>query len=124
MGLLPPFLLGGPLTEIVLRGGRKNSLDLAARLRDLTCMSEMVGGPVFVFEIKTNLNLDPPPISARAVDFRGGGADIIDTWGPGMLIAEPGDPYGEQLYGIEIAGGVIRPSDYGIFSLAPVSASL
>ena len=45
-----------------------------------------------------------------ASDFRGCGIDIIDTWGPGTLISKRESAYGQQVYAIELAGGVIAPS--------------
>lgn len=76
-------------------------------------MGDMIGGLALVFEIdfgmRNGLTTGPGQWSGPS-HLRARGVDIIDTWGPGLFIAEPGAAYGEQLYGIEIGGGVIKPS--------------
>ena len=108
--LSSPFL-DHDLTEVELLGTGNDRVSIKASLRELTCLGEMVGGPVFVFHLVSGstasaVSRDTPDV---AVDFRCRGVDLIDTWGPGLFISKAGAPYGSQLYAIEIGGGVIKP---------------
>ena len=99
------------LTEIELLGAEDDRIYIKASLRELTCLGEMVGGPVFVFHL---LSRSTTSAASRitpdvAVDFRCRGVDLIDTWGPGLLVSKAGAPYGSELHAIEIGGGVIKP---------------
>ena len=99
------------LTGIELLGTGNDKLSIKVSLRELTCLGEMVGGPVFVFHLVSGSTTS---VASRitpdlAVDFRCRGVDLIDTWGPGLFISKAGAPYGSQLHAIEIGGGVIKP---------------
>ena len=116
----PPFL-DHDLTEIELLGTGNDRISIKASLRELTCLGEMVGGPVFVFHLVSGstasaASRDIPDV---AVDFRCRGVDLIDTWGPGLFISKAGAPYGSQLYAIEIGGGVIKPVRSGSINHDP-----
>ncbi|CAF9939927.1 MAG: hypothetical protein ALECFALPRED_008377 [Alectoria fallacina] len=109
LGPYSPFFLENPLTDMTLAGTMHSSMIIKACLRKLTCLGEMVRGPVFVFEL-----LYHGPISSvsrsndTTFDLCGRGVDIAETWGPGLLISNPGTTYGHRVYAIEIGGGVIR----------------
>ena len=108
--LSSPFL-DHDLTEIELLGTGNDRISIKASLRELTCLGEMVDGPVFAFRLVSGstasvASRDTPDVP---VDFRCRGIDLIDTWGPGLFISKAGAPYGSQLYAIEIGGGVIQP---------------
>ena len=99
------------LTEIELLGTGDDRMFIKASLRELTCLGEMVGGPIFVFHLVCSsrnfaISIISPDL---AVDFRCRGVDLIDTWGPGIFVSKAGAPYGSQLHAIEIGGGVIQP---------------
>ena len=99
------------LTEINLLGAEDYRIYIKASLRELTCLGEMVGGPVFVFRLVSGSTSSAAYQTTPdvAVDFRCRGVDLIDTWGPGLFISKAGAPYGSQLHAIEIGGGVIKP---------------
>ena len=118
--LSSPFL-DYDLTEIELLGTGNDRISIKAGLRELTCLGEMVGGPVFVFRLvsistASAASRDTPDV---AVDFRCRGVDLIDTWGPGLFISKAGAPYGSQIYAIEIGGGVIKPVRSGSINHDP-----
>ena len=108
--LSSPFL-DHDLTGIELLGTGQDGISIKASLRELTCLGEMVGGPVFVFHLVSGSIASAASQSTPgvAVDFRCQGVDLIDTWGPGLFISKAGAPYGSQLHAIEIGGGVIKP---------------
>ena len=108
--LSSPFLVDDT-TEIELLGAGDDTVYIKASLRELTCLGEMVGGPVFVFHLVSGSTTSAASqtIPDVAVDFRCRGIDLIDTWGPGLFISKAGAPYGSQLHAIEIGGGVIKP---------------
>ena len=136
LGPLSTFFLAEPLTEMLLLGMGNDSLYIKASLKDLACLGEMVGGPVFAFELmSTNkvspdvfqlnptnaispqkLKADPTSsilsksqhLSGQACELLARGVDIGDTWGPALFISEPGAAYGKRLYAIEIGGGVLK----------------
>ena len=99
------------LTGIELLGTGKDGISIKATLRELTCLGDMVGGPVFVFHLVSGsiASAATQSTSGVAVDFRCQAVDLIDTWGPGLFISKAGAPYGSQLHAIEIGGGVIKP---------------
>lgn len=99
------------LTGIKLLGTGNDTTSIKVSLRELTCLGEMVGGPVFVFHlVSASATSAASQITPDlAVDFRCRGVDLIDTWGPGLFVSRAGAPYGSQLHAIEIGGGVIKP---------------
>ena len=108
--LSSPFL-DHDLSGIELLGTGDDRIFIKACSRELTCLGEMVGGPVFVFHLVSSsttfaVSQNSPDV---AVDFRCRGVDLIDTWGPGLFVSKAGTPYGCQLHAIEIGGGVIKP---------------
>lgn len=109
LGPYCPFFLQHPLSEIMLYGTTDDGLHIKACLRELTCLGKLVGGRVFTFGLLPALSRPPGVVlPAVALDLCGRGIDIADTWGPGLLISRPGTTYGQQVYAIEIGGGVIR----------------
>ena len=139
LGPLSPFFLARPLTEMLLLGIGNDSLYLKASLRDLACLGEMLGGPVFAFELISANKLSPdvvqldttkavslekfevkpdssvlpdsPPLLDPTYELLSRIVDIVDSWGPALLISEPGASYGKQIYAIEIGGGIIKAAD-------------
>ena len=110
LGPLSSAALSHDLTAIELLGIGNYSPTIKASLHELTCLGEMLAGPVFVFQL---VSARPGYTGSQTspnspVDFRGRGVDLIDTWGPGLFISESGAPYGCRLHAIEIGGGVIR----------------
>ena len=99
------------LTDFELLGTGDERLSIKADLHELTCLGEMIGGSVFVFQVVLAMTASSASqtLPNAPVDFRGRGVDLVETWGPGLFISEAGAPYGCRLYAIEIGGGVIRP---------------
>ena len=136
LGPLSPFFLAEPLTEMRLLGIGSYSIYIKASLKDLACLGEMVGGRVLAFELMSTTKLSPdvlhlnrtnavspesfeagptsyalsynPPLPRQTCELLARAVDIIDTWGPGLFISEPGAAYGKGLYAIEIGGGVLK----------------
>ena len=110
LGPLSSYFLKQSLTEINLLGTGDDSLYIKASLRELTCLGEMVGGSVFVFQVvyPSTTSMASQTLPYAAVDIRCRGVDLIDTWGPGLFISEVGAPYCFRLYAIEIGGGSIK----------------
>lgn len=139
LGPLSTFCLAEPLTEMLLLGTGNDSLYIKASLRDLACLGEMIGGPVFAFELASANKVSPDvfqlnpantvspqtlkvdatsfilsktqPLPGQACEILARGVDIGDTWGPALFISEPGAAYGERLYAIEIGGGVLKAAE-------------
>ena len=88
IGMLQPFFLDTPLQRLYLVG---TSLPFASvvmvRLVELTCLAGLCQGPVLAFE-------DLQPLHGPVkYDVRACPADILDTWGPGELVARAnGEP--------------------------------
>ena len=110
------------LTDFELLGTGDESLSIKANLHELTCLGEMIGGSVFVFQLVSAMTASSASqtLPNAPVDFRGRGVDLVETWGPGLFISEAGAPYGCRLYAIEIGGGVIRPVRSGSTSHNPI----
>ena len=137
LGPLSPFFLAVPLTEMLLLGVGNDSLYIKASLRNLACLGEMLGGPVFAFELMSANKLSPdvfqldltravssenvelissimsitPPLPDGGYDLVARAVDIGDSWGPALFISEPEAAYGRKLYAVEIGGGVVAPTD-------------
>ncbi|KAL4946321.1 hypothetical protein BDV06DRAFT_182701 [Aspergillus oleicola] len=108
VGPMQPFFLDTPQRKIVLAGsrtGQSHSKGIIAELTKLTCIGDMVGGPVLTIKIN-QLSLDAPgPQDERRFDLLATAEDLLDTWGPGCFIAHR---YSRALpCAIKICGGII-----------------
>ena len=80
-------------------------------------MSGLVGDKVFVLKLSTKSDPDntitSPAQSPRTGMgiFVGSIEDVIDSWGPGLLLSEPGASYGERVHSVLIGSGSILRSD-------------
>jgi hypothetical protein len=106
------------LESIVLEGSyAPTSPKLVAEFeyRKLGCMSGLVGDKVLVLKLspRTSAELERQRTSLRRSDKDGTGLlvgsieDIIDAWGPGVLMSDPDTPYGERVHSVLIGGGRI-----------------
>jgi hypothetical protein len=97
-GPIHPFFLDTPLQTISLLGSGKSDLGtpptLTCYLVELTCMGEMVGKPVLTFDWLSSAVIPPGTASApermdkgSAKNMLASPADILDTWGPGHMVA-------------------------------------
>jgi hypothetical protein len=88
--------------------------------RKLACMSEPVGGDVFVLQFLTGFESrgsvregSPRWLRLRGLSEDNGAIliasteDIIDSWGPGVLLSAPHSPYGQNIKAVMIGGGII-----------------
>ncbi|KUJ12406.1 uncharacterized protein LY89DRAFT_673387 [Mollisia scopiformis] len=126
-----PHFLKEPIETLILQGYagyrcwtyEKETIELS--YKQLACMSDLVGGKVIVFRMLDELPLKPPTISgsdavksrgeqerpaeATGSLFVGSIEDIIDSWGPGVLISDPelGVPYGDKIKSVLIGSGAI-----------------
>ncbi|KAL4735035.1 hypothetical protein BDV11DRAFT_212280 [Aspergillus similis] len=93
VGPIQPFFLDSPLQRIRLVGLGKNPQFpyILAELNNLSCMGNMTGGPVLIFQTNHGL-LDRESHQrgeenlSRKYDVLGYLEDVLDTWGPGNFI--------------------------------------
>ncbi|KAH8756005.1 hypothetical protein F5883DRAFT_174286 [Diaporthe sp. PMI_573] len=127
-GPIRPFFLDKALDTISLAGhGNEQSntetykeFAVFGALVELTCMGEMTEGPVFAFHSQdgqtegTNVfykisskpslpSIDDKSQSRR--DLMAFPEDILDTWGPGEMVASIEDP--DLLFSVSVGGGII-----------------
>lgn len=99
--LTPPFL-AGPLIEIEMEKlpwvGK-----VVVHRQSLACMGDMIGDDVFVFGSRDFL----PTGEGNKHYLEATCEQIVDTWGPGYLIAAADVP--DRIYGLGIRGGIISP---------------
>jgi ankyrin repeat protein len=122
-GKLHPFFITDPLIEVTLQGSSTNQPSIVAQRRALACMGRMIGDEVFVFSMNHS---SPQNLQDAGENLYVSATceEIVDSWGPGHLIAGTGAPYGTRLYGLWIRGGIIKPdlsfiSDERLFHWAP-----
>ncbi|QKX64833.1 uncharacterized protein TRUGW13939_12009 [Talaromyces rugulosus] len=105
---IQPFFLDTPLRKIVLLGSQKYVEGLSTitvELVDLTCMGDMLQGPVVVFS--ANNHAYQVPCDSRC-DLLASPEDLMDTWGPGNFLINSLTEYKEpEIYAISIGGGFI-----------------
>ena len=126
-----PHFLKEPIEMLLLQGYARYQIlkhdrpTVEVSYKQLACMGELVGGEVIVFRM---LNVLPSnPFAMRRSDaidsskeqerspdgtgalFVGSMGDIIDSWGPAVLISdpEPGVPYGDKIKSVLIGSGAI-----------------
>jgi hypothetical protein len=104
IGHLSPEFLACPLQEVHLLGTSPETFShVVARLRNFTCMKDMVRGPVLVFQMATEgSKLSDSPVD---YDLLASPQDLVVTWSPARFITEPN---GTNLYAVEIGGGIIN----------------
>ncbi|KAB8216359.1 hypothetical protein BDV33DRAFT_207422 [Aspergillus novoparasiticus] len=95
-GPIQPFFLDLPLQRIRLLGlGNSEFPQISAQLNSLSCMGNMTGGPVLIFQAHRGLP-DGQSIPVANDNFPGRYdvlgylEDVLDTWGPGNFIYPKG----------------------------------
>lgn len=109
----PPFLKE-PLSRITLRGCSNEGPYIVAQPYRLACMAPMLQDDVFAFSLHQSVANGARSLRP-GLYITGTCESIVDTWGPASVVAEIGSPVGEKLHGLRIGGGVIAPSDNGLF---------
>lgn len=113
-GPIQPFYLDTPVRTISLLGSGKSRpgiphTTLSCHLVELTCMGDMVGEQVLAFDCPAVSVVDEKPITPSPVVPRkhmlASPVDILDTWGPGCMVASANDP--NILYSVSVGGGTI-----------------
>lgn len=112
-GPVQPFFLDTPLQAISLLGSGKSESDseapptLTCYLVELTCMGDMLGQPILAFGRLPGLAGGKRPLISSALrkDLLASPVDILDTWGPGGMIASADDS--NVLFSIFVGGGTI-----------------
>lgn len=115
-GPIQPFFLDTPLRAISLLGSRKSPagtfLMLSCHLVELTCMGAMVGEPVLAFDCPAAPAVDTRSVmqspAAPRKHMLASPVDILDTWGPGYMVASANDA--NVLYSVSVGGGTITSS--------------
>jgi ankyrin repeat protein len=113
LGKLDPFFLMHSIEAIELNGidGPLSSrLSLCLRLRELSCVGDMVGDSVMVF------TRNEQPAAGRH-DLLTSLDSLFELWGPGKMLLDLSSPTGRNVCGAVIGGGVMyQPSnDTSIF---------
>ncbi|PWI63949.1 hypothetical protein PCL_02262, partial [Purpureocillium lilacinum] len=116
VGPFQPFFLDTPLNKVRLLGCQTDTekhLCVDLGLKELTCVREMLQGPVLVFsayQSQTSHFHSADKAVPRRFDLLVGSDDLIDTWGPGQFIV----PVGRELpSAIKVSGGFTFASDRG-----------
>lgn len=112
-GPIQPFFLDTPLKAIYLLGTGTSKSDsealptLTCYLVELTCMGDMLGQPVLAFGQLPGLTGGERPLISSVLrrDVLASPVDILDTWGPGGMIASEHDS--KVLFSIFVGGGTI-----------------
>lgn len=110
-GNLRPFFLESTPKSLLLLGlqGIKSLSPsypcVEVGMAELTCLSEMTGGPVIVF--RSGMAAGDPDAPAR-FDVRATPNDILDTWGPGGFVHPKGLPTNPAV-AISMGGGYVVP---------------
>jgi hypothetical protein len=122
-----PHLPKEPLQNIKLEGYAGHAhpkITAEFSYQKLACMDGLIGGRVLVLSLSVESTSRGDTITAAEAGgdedgnesqpswFTGSIENIIDSWGPGVLIsdANPDVPYGENVRSVMIAGSVIAPS--------------
>lgn len=110
-----PFFLKEPLPGVMLLGSRADpgsGLVILISYSNLACVGDLVDDKVIVMRA-TNRDspASSPPHSSKRLVLVASIEDIVDSWGPGLLISDPDTPYGERVHAVRIGGGtVVRAS--------------
>lgn len=110
-GHIRPFFLDTPLQHILLIGDNQWRADfqgpcIVGSLTELSCFGDMLQQPVFVFKFFDHFDRATVFSETRSrLDLVASPEDLLDTWGPGELIASKDDS--ENVYAISIGGGLI-----------------
>ncbi|KAI1375232.1 hypothetical protein F4677DRAFT_144715 [Hypoxylon crocopeplum] len=110
-----PFFLDTPLKTIYLLSHDNEDAHrpppcVIGSLQELTCMGDMVGGPVFVFQLRSPY-YRAEDILRRKRDLLACVEDVLDTWGPGEMIADGHNR--NSLVSVSVGGGYIYVSEGG-----------
>jgi hypothetical protein len=113
LGKLDPFFLMHSIEAIELNGidgPLSRRLSLCLRLRELSCVGDMVGDSVMVFTRN-----DQPAVGKH--DLLTSLDSLFELWGPGKMLLDLSSPTGRNVCGAVIGGGVVyQPSnDTSIF---------
>ncbi|CZT42400.1 uncharacterized protein RSE6_02298 [Rhynchosporium secalis] len=73
----------------------------------LSCMNGLVGDKVFALSLFAKSDDEIQGAEEGNGLFVGSIENVIDSWGPGLLLAHPGTPYGVRVYSVLIGGGSI-----------------
>jgi hypothetical protein len=110
-GVVRPFFLDTPQKRVILLGSADTDSHarmpcIVGSLVELSCMGDMIGQPVFTFQYfpqyEEALTKEKP---CEKFDLVACAEDLLDTWGPGELIADINDS--QRVFAISIGGGTI-----------------
>jgi hypothetical protein len=111
VGDLWPFFLREPLQDVILLGcrvGAGSGFVVLVSYHQLACMGDLLGDKIIVMQA-----IEISSYASRLLGSRQGLVlvasieDIIDSWGPGLLISDPAVKYGEGIHAVRIGGGAI-----------------
>ncbi|RYP68781.1 hypothetical protein DL770_008391 [Monosporascus sp. CRB-9-2] len=117
VGFFHPFFLDTPIKKIQLLGcqvipERYPSIEVS--LQELTCVGDMLQGPVLVFsrlQSQQGASQSSDNVAPTKFDLLTSSEDLIDTWGPGQFIIPAGRS--KLPSAVRICDGVVFASDQG-----------
>ncbi|CZR54718.1 uncharacterized protein PAC_04602 [Phialocephala subalpina] len=110
-GPIRPFFLDTAQERVVITNCNNSKSAagypcIVGSLVELTCMGDMTGQSVFVFQYQQRYDeIAVRDASTRKYDLVASPEDLLDTWGPGEFIADVNDP--SRLFAISLGGGSI-----------------
>lgn len=119
-GPIRPCFLDTHLDQVLLLGDGQWSSDdfqgpcIAGSLVNLSCFGDLLQQPVFVFQYVERFDKSRPYSPSfrlktdKKFDIVAFPEDLLDTWGPGGLLASKDDL--ERFHAISIGGGLVAPT--------------
>lgn len=106
-----PFFLREPLQGVMLLGSPVDTgskFVILISYHSLACMGDLVNDKVVVMRMKSLASTtSASPESGKRLVLVASIEDIVEAWGPGLLISDPNARYGERVYAVRIGGGTI-----------------
>jgi hypothetical protein len=109
VGPMRPFFMMAPLHKIVLSGNQSDLgyPSISADLVNLTCMSGLVRSPVLAFRVH-QYSIGKDITTMGSFDLWATPIDVIDTWGPALLVTSTDTAKAGEVIRLEIGGGVLK----------------
>jgi hypothetical protein len=106
-----PFFLREPLQGVMLRGSPVDTgskFVILISYHSLACMGDLVNDKIVVMRTKSLASpTSASPESGKRLVLVASIEDIVEAWGPGLLISDPNARYGERVHAVRIGGGTI-----------------
>lgn len=104
-GRLDPAFLIHPVHRVVLQGSEHSTTHIVVEPMELTCMGGMTKGSVLVFRPSGPSFVQPEGLR---YDLLATPEDLIDAWGPALIVTDPSLLQESKVLSVEIGGGLLR----------------